>query len=528
MKLHNLKRLSAVLLLTGVGIASAYAEVESQAAQNGGSFSMPQGVIPNSEPVQAGIEIRVRIPDGEANLAALKKQSEALTSGASTEQVTKPKIPAGYTDALNTVRKPLYANSVCNVNVATGYAPSDIHGAVGPSRLVVTTNVDIGVYNKSGCAIVSRVPLKTLFAAFTDISGQTLFDPRTLYDYSAGRFFVTAESSTAGNTDQYQYFAVSKDSTASSWWVYRFQLSKGTAFFCKKAYNSFWDYPNTGKSAKRWFITANDFPAAGGTYGAILAIDKTPTLTGAGTTAKCFNTLAYNTAPPIVLDTSTQSVFLYPRTTVVGRYNYTEAATIGSDTLASATSYDIPDWTAPPNAKQPNGQYLDSIDGRFQSASIQSRDRIWNIHTVNNGGRPSIRWYRFIKSSTAYSYQTLYTSSTDNMFNPSFVTGSGIDGAPAFITASRTIPTCTSTYCNAAMLTFSAPNTGGTWYYSVPGYSSFQYTSCGTACRWGDYSSINVDPYDAGRAWGFNQLITGTSQWSWSTRGAEEIYNVQY
>jgi len=267
---------------------------------------------------------------------------------------------------------PLYASATCNTNVATGFAPSDIHGAAGTTRLVVVTNVNIGVFNRTGCTTVSNVGLKTLFGAFGIPASQTLFDPRVLYDRSVGRFFVTVESSDSSNTDQYQYFAVSKDSTATAWWIYRFQLSKGAAFFCKKAANSFWDYPQSGKSSKRWFITANDFPLSGSATGAVLVIDKAPTLTGAATSGVCFNNRAFNTAAPIVLDTSTQSVFLASNTATITRYNHTAGATIGADTLVLATAYDIANWTIPPDAVQPNGQKLDSLDGRFQSASLQS------------------------------------------------------------------------------------------------------------------------------------------------------------
>ena len=408
---------------------------------------------------------------------------------------------------------------------------------------MVVTNVNIGVYDKAGCTTVSNVGLKTLFGSFGIPTTQTLFDPRVLYDRSVGRFLVTVESSDESNTDQYQYFAVSKDSTASTWWVYRSTLSKGTSFFCKKAANSFWDYPSAGKNAKRWFITANDFPVSGNATGAILVIDKTPSLSGTAPGVSCFNNLPSNIAPPIVLDgTTSQSVFLYPRSTFIGRYNHAAGATVGADTLLAGASYLITSWSAPPDAVQPNLQKLDSLDGRFQSASIQSRDRIWNIHTVASGTRPLIRWYRLQKSlSTVLSTVTFQSTATSHLFNPSFVTNSGIDGSPAFITASRTEPstTCTAASCRAAMITFSGPNNSSAdWLQSLAGTSTANFATAGDnvscnnssrgSCRWGDYSSITVDPNDGGRAWGFNQLINGTTQWNWFTRGAEEIYNIQY
>jgi len=538
------------LVLFALAAPTIVAAASVQTAKSLGVYEMPAGDTfdPATLSVFDNKEIRVRIPMGEDRLLDEKESSSsgfmnstgaapvAIPERRDTNIDIKGEDAQGADAAPSTVLSP---TNLCTTNVATGFAPSDIHGAAGPSNLVVVTNVDIGVYNKSTCAIVSRVPLKTLFAGFVDVTNQTLFDPRVLYDRASGRFLVTVESrdNRANNTDQYQYIAVSTSSTASGWHRYRWTLSKGTSVFCKRASNSFWDYPSAGKSANRWFITANDFPVTGGATGAVLVIDKIPTLSGAATSVKCFNNLQSNIAPPIVLDSlTTQSVFLYPRSTFIGRYNHAAGATVSADTLVTGANYTVASWAVPPDAVQPNGQKLDSLDGRFQSASIQSRDRIWNIHTIASGTVPVIRWYRLQRSaSTVLSTQTF---GSGHLFNPSFVTGSGIDGAPAFITASRTVPTCSTTTCLAAMMTYSGPNSTATgWLGYVAATSSNQFattdglTSCNNSsrgsCRWGDYSSITVDPNEAGSAWGFNQLINGATQFNWFTRGVKEVYNLQ-
>jgi hypothetical protein len=112
--------------------------------------------------------------------------------------------------------------------VGTGSTPSDIHGAVSPVNIVVVTNRDIGVYDRASCTRLSRVSFDVFFgASFTIAPGEGLFDPRVLYDTAAGRFFVEIESrnTTPGNTDQFQYFAVSTDNTGTSWSQYRVALS---------------------------------------------------------------------------------------------------------------------------------------------------------------------------------------------------------------------------------------------------------------------------------------------------------------
>jgi hypothetical protein len=531
------KRFTALLLAAAFAVSSE-AGTSMRKAEGPSFYRMPSGdhSKPSGEQPQDYLEVLTGIPMGVETLKALKNRSESLGIEDSETVVTEVPIAENPT-----APKPNYASGACNTNIATGSAPPDIHGAVGPGQLVVVTNSDIGVYNRSNCTIVGRVSLATFFNNFTISASEYLFDPRVIYDRSVGRFFMEVESRNGSNTDQFQYFAVSTDATGATWYRYRFALSQGTAKFCKLATNSFWDYPNIGKNAKRWFITAADFLATGGARGAVMVIDKAPTLTGGTASALCFNNIANShIAPPIVLDTSTQSVFLSAGLTAIARFNHTTGATLGADTLASAASYDIPDWSTPPDAVQPNGQKLDSLEGRFQSASIQSRDRLWNIHTVASSGRPLIRWYRLAKStSSTLSAVTVATGASDHLFNPSFATNSGIDGSPAFITASRTIPTCLTSTCLAAMVTFSGPNnSSGDWSASIAGTSTAQFETDGLgstcnsnsrgSCRWGDYSSTGIDPYNGARAWGFNQLINGSRMFDWFTRGAQEIYNVQY
>jgi hypothetical protein len=533
---------AAALAIVALAAPPTFAAVETQTAEQLDTFYMPEGdrFDPTALSASDYQEIRTRIPMGED---LLRQEKELSASGGGVYEGDAPvevevaeQLDASLAaESADVAADALYPSTQCNTNVDTGYAPSDIHGAAGPSVLVVVTNVDIGIYNKSSCAIISRVPLKTLFAGFGDIANQTLFDPKVIYDYEKGRFFVTVESrdNRSGNTDQYQYFAVSTTSGASAWYRYRFTLSQGTYKFCKRASNSFWDYPAAGKSTNRWFVTANDFPVSGSATGAVLAIDKTPTLTGGGTGGICWNNLAFNIAAPLVLDTNPQAAFLYPRSTYIGRYNHNAGATIGSDTLVSAANYSIPAWSVPPDAVQPNGQKLDSLDGRFQSHSIQSGKYIWNIHTIGAGSSPVIRWYRLWRASSVLIANLTFQSG--HLFNPSFTTGTGNYGAPAFINASRTVPTCTSSSCLASLITYSGANShnqDSSWTGWVAATSTNQFTGCNTtsrgSCRWGDYSSITVDPYEGGAAWAFNQLIDGTSQFNWYTRAVKEVYNNQY
>ena len=81
---------------------------------------------------------------------------------------------------------------------------------------------------------------------------------------------------------------------------------------------------------------------------------------------------------------------------------------------------------------------------------------------------------------------------------------------------------------NAAMIVMYGLNndtTAANWTFSVAVTSSFQYTGC-SPCRWGDYSTVTVDPTNSGTAFAFNQFVTGTSQFNWGTREAKFNLNL--
>ena len=489
-----------------------------------------------------------RVPNLEAVMQrqamARNKRLNSAVTGATAGKLIKSSV-TGNGPSLSRISR-----STCTTNVATGFAPSDIHGAVGVGNtMVVVTNVDIGVYNKTTCSIVSRVPLKTFFNVFS--TAETLFDPRVIYDNRFRRFFVTVESRNSSNTDQKQYFAVSTNANGTSWFKYTVNLSSGASAFCKQNASSFWDYPNAGHNKWRWFITANDFGTT--VPGAILMINKAPTLSGATTNLWCWNGahgVPPNIAPPIVLDNSTTATFLSTGSgsgSSVARYDIVSdpSGNGGTDLLFTRPSYPIPAWSSSSGCWQPNAgnQRLDGLDGRFQSASIQSRFRIWNVHTVNVGGFARARAYKFWNNTTSSAAPTFvftpFTQSNDDICNPSFATGSGL-GAPAFITATRTRFNEPGTG-NATMIMFSGfnftPNPNHWRYdtiYASPG--TFETDGFGTpcnntsrgACRWGDYSSTQVDPLSLGRAYGWDQAIPGpgTTQFDWTTKNGQVEVNL--
>src|SRR5439155_253367 len=108
----------------------------------------------------------------------------------------------------------------------------------------VATNVAVAVYNKSTCSLVTHASLVSLMGA---ASGEGLFDPQVLWDVGTGRFILTAESTFSGNANQNQWYAISKDNTGTTWWVYNpIPIINGSSTFCVPNSSAFWDYPHVG------------------------------------------------------------------------------------------------------------------------------------------------------------------------------------------------------------------------------------------------------------------------------------------
>ena len=263
---------------------------------------MPAGDFANgpAQSVQPQEAPRPRTEYSDEELRRLKEGP----GGAATAPET---VPQGTAAALRAVV------SQCITNIATGLAPPDTHGAVTPTRLVMVTNVDIGVYNKATCGVISRVPLRNFFGAFGIPATETLFDPRVLYDRLSGRCLVTVESRDSTNTNQFLYIAGSTNNLCTLWNLRRFTLSRvnPAALFCKLLQGDFYDFPNAGYNSRRLVVTANNFRGAPFINSNVLSIDKLALYANGLVSGTCFNTgNRFSLTPPVVGDANLQMFIL--------------------------------------------------------------------------------------------------------------------------------------------------------------------------------------------------------------------------
>jgi len=500
---------SSFPLLLSNGDAAADTTSEQTQTVRAESVSMPGGATASDvAPSDERITIRRRPVVASTDPARL----EALPDGGTTDVTVVPEGRSAHSRTFVTQ---------CFANGGNTTKPSGSHGAIGPRRIVAVTRRDrVGVYRRD-CQTVSLVSLNKFFRNVRP-RGEILLDPRVVFDPDSQRFFLTVQSQNRTNTDQAQYFAVSQDATARRWWVFRILLSSVAdgIVFCKSAADSVWQDPSAGVNKNRWFVTAND--TAGG---AILSIEKAPTLDGNEATVKCFKNLDNNIAPPIVLDAADAAFFLSPGSgggNEIRRYRLnTAGGTAADDTIVRGlASIPVNTWRAPPRAEQPNGEKIQTSDGRFQSASIQVGAVIWNVHTVKIGQFARWRLYKMQTSGGAplftFNPTTDTCQSCDHLFAASMSTSSDALGTKAFVSCTRTMPSIAGDIGNPAFLMFNGPNhTPDRWEFDVIDEAATGYTGCGAGCPWGPASATQFDPIAPGRGWGFNQSVSGNTADLW-------------
>jgi hypothetical protein len=157
--------------------------------------------------------------------------------------------------------------------------PPDTVGAVGRTQYVQVVNSSFAVFNKAGTKLLGPTTTKTLFSTLSGgCKNNNDGDGVVVYDKLADRWVISQFS--VSSTPYSQCVAVSKTSDATGgWWVYAFSYGNAT----------FTDYPKMGTWPDGYYVTFNDFNAAGTSFlgSKVCAYDRTSMLSGAAATQQC-------------------------------------------------------------------------------------------------------------------------------------------------------------------------------------------------------------------------------------------------
>ena len=425
-----------------------------------------------------------------------------------------------------------------------GGTPSDSNGSVGNNQFVETVNTRYQVWSlnratKVATSVLGPSNINTLWSGFGGAcETQNSGDPIVLYDKIANRWLISQFTSGASAGVYYQCVAVSTTANATGTYArYAFAVPNG----------KFGDYPHLAVWPDGYYMMAHGF---GGQFVALFAaMDRTKMLAAnpaatwvviqdpneGGHMPADLDGFTYppNKAPGIFVSIHSEGMYIY-RMKV-------SFASPGSTTKTLQAVVPV----APANAAcgggtcipQPGtGNVLDAISDRlmFRAAyrNYVDHESLVVSHSVNpavSGVASGVRWYDFRLSgtpnATCPTYPCIYQQGTiadvadgRSRWMPSL----------AMDSAENILVGYTATGKTAGSENHSSRYTGRA-KGDPPGLMTVPEATIvtGTAdnesnSRWGDYSSMSIDPADDCTFWYVSQYYATTN--AWSTQIASAVF----
>ena len=415
---------------------------------------------------------------------------------------------------------------VFNPSPATNFIPPDPNGAAGPYSFAAVVNSAIGVYDKVTGAIIFIEGLSPSGGGFFSSVGSTsatLFDPWIVYDHHVGRFvFIAADVTNTGSTVSSNgniYLAVSmgpNPTTAAEWYKYRFDR---TAASLTNSDVTFPDYAKLGYDDKAYYITGNNFGIVTGVFSnvSIFAVNKQQLMTG-GTAQILVNmqlTGQFSVHPMTVYDSPSQAMYFASVASGTQIRLYALENILTSPVLTTSL-VTVNTFANPADIPQPAPSAvtdLDSVDSRIMSGCVRNF-QMWIAHAIADAaaapGVPSVaRWYQFDVFSfppsapTLVQQQTIAAQGTDSCWMTHIQVDKQNNMALAFSVCGTTAGRYASIGYTGRRST-DALNTTMTYEIATAGLDWYQRTDSIGRNRWGDYSSVSMDP-DGRRFWLFNE-----------------------
>jgi hypothetical protein len=408
---------------------------------------------------------------------------------------------------------------VCNC------APPDTNGEVGATQYVQIVNEGYQVWNKStGASVYGPVAITTIWSGFggvCQLSGDG--DPVVLYDQLANRWLVSQFAGSGTPTDE--CIAVSTTSDATGAW-YRYDFHLGSNFF---------DYPKLAVWPDGYYMSMNVFNAAGTAWigSQPFVFDRTKMLAGQAATYQSTGNLGTTSDPilPADLDGSALPPSGAPETFVrwpqftgtyqTYHYHVDWVAPANSTFTTFASPAAAPFTAACANCvTQPSGGYgLDTLADRLMFRltyrNVGGHESVVGNYTVASGGVTGIRWFelRNVTSGpeTVFQESTYQPDSTYRWMGSAAMDHAGNIAIGYSKSSGSVYPSIAIASRTPAML----PGTMGTETILLAGAGAQT-----TYNRWGDYTSLRIDPSDDTTFWYTNEYYSKNSpffNFNWST-----------
>jgi hypothetical protein len=431
--------------------------------------------------------------------------------------------------------RPLTAPSTLNANFngsveanCGGCRPSDNNAAVGSTQIAESVNLQLRVTDKSGNLACTPLSLNSFLG-----TSDALSDPRVQYDNLNGRFSlsVTVVAASGSATPALWVAASQTGDACGGWFLFRVTFG-GTGYPAGTTL----DFPYLGQDRGALLISSNNFCCSngagsiGGFIGSFaFAIPKSAAYSGGGFSFTS-SAVDFSTAPvtvagiPMFATTTTYWLASVPGT---GYDLYRMNTGGGPITLQARISSA---FSAPTRlANQPGTNVtLDSFDGAIVWAPVQDGNFVWFAHGIDDGGFPTIRYGAINVTANTATVAVAFHSGTSDDFNPSIGVSDAGNGNNIWLNWAYTDTpngVAASDNVDGVLPGQGVPNLIGTGLTLVSGFSSNQIdpNKGPTFGRFGDYSSVAVDPAAAGGSCTAGQTAVTAQQYfdstgNWVTR----------
>jgi hypothetical protein len=412
------------------------------------------------------------------------------------------------------------------------FVPPDTNGAVGANQFVQMVNVTIAVYDKStGAQLLGPAAIHILWQGFGGLcefgGGTPTFadggDPVVLYDHLAARWLVTQLQYNTTFTQTAQCVAVSTTSDATGSYN-RYEYDFGA---------NFPDYPKFSVWPDAYYNTINVFPGNKFAGAQACAFDRNAMLAGAPASAVCFQQPStVSSLLPADLDGGTLPPAGSPNY-LVGLADSThlnffrfhvDFSNPGNSSMTGPTLIPVAPYTeicaratTVSCIPQPNpGEKVDGLSDRvmFRLAyrNFGDHESLVVNHTIQGGALGGVRWYEIRNPSAPVVYQQATLVDPDvNYWLGSVAMDKIGDLALGFSVSSHNV------FPSVFVAGRAASDPAGALFgpLVLVNGSGVQLNSFR---RWGDYSSMSVDPVDDCTFWYTQEYYATTGSFNWATR----------
>jgi hypothetical protein len=422
----------------------------------------------------------------------------------------------------------------------TGVLPPDTNGQIGPNHYVQIVNDYYGawvrVWDRGGAQLYD-FGMQNLWPGGSPCRDQAYGDPVVLYDQLADRWLLT--QFTDSTAPYYECIAVSKTGNPTDlpadWWLYTFNVHN----------SKFNDYPKFGVWPDGYYMSANQFdPTNNWSWegAGVWVFDRQTMLSGGNAGFQYFDLASVNKNYGGLLPSNLMGNRLPPD----GAPNYFMAVDMdwsGSNDILHIFEFHT-DWATPANSTfslakdivvdpfdwditgipQPGtGQQLDALADRLMMhlwyRNYGDHESLVVNHTVDTGGdHAGIRWYEIRGGAvdTTLSDATIHQQGT--------YTPDGVHRWMASVAMDRVGNLAAGFSVSDATTVFPGIRYAGRLYSDPLGQftqgESTLINGGGSQTaydRWGDYSSLTVDPVDDCTFWYTTEYMKATSSAQWST-----------